>query len=175
MGVPPHVMETACAKAKAWQPESFAQYMDTMNYLPNDILAKVDTASMMHGLEVRTPLVDVKVAEFVSRIPVRFTSQSGADGWEGKPLMRRILRQYFPEVFINRPKMGFMVPLEKWFGQSGELRPMIEERLGNRQSKLLQFFRPEGLRELCAVPPNRKAADQLWQLLFLDLWLEQAK
>jgi hypothetical protein len=67
-----------------------------------------------------------------------------------------------------------MVPLEQWFGPSGALRPMLNERLGNRQSKLLQFFRPEGLRELCTGSPNRKTADKLWQLLFLDLWLEQS-
>ena len=175
IGIPPDVLREAGQRAVAWPPESFARYMDYAGYLPNDILAKVDTASMMHGLEVRTPLVDVEVIKCVSRIPARFTFASREDGgWDGKILLRRILGQYFPEEFIERPKRGFMVPLEKWFGTSGELRPMLDERLSDHHSRLQDFFRLEELRERVKAPMTRRTADQLWQLLFLELWLEQS-
>lgn len=146
------------------------QYMDIETYLPFDILTKVDRASMAHGLEVRTPLVDVKVAECAARIPESLNIAIDARGvYEGKLLLKRLLAKVYPADFLNRPKMGFSVPLTKWFGLKGHLRNDIEVRLLDRNSYLATLFDIHEVKNIVI----QNDARTIWLLLFLEEWLRQ--
>jgi asparagine synthase (glutamine-hydrolysing) len=100
-------------------PLSRIQYVDMKTYLPGDILTKVDRASMAHSLEVRIPLLDHKLAEWVSGLPPDLRLRGG----EGKYLLKRAMRPYLPDDLLYRRKMGFAVPLSRWF--RGPLREVV--------------------------------------------------
>jgi asparagine synthase (glutamine-hydrolysing) len=158
------------ARAGRYSNGNKVQYLDFKSYLPNDILTKVDVASMMHGLEVRTPLVDVRVAEFAATIPESFCLARDSQGqWEGKRLLKQAMQKYYPREFVRRQKMGFSVPLRKWFAADGPLGKEIRERLTSANSPLLELFEPAGISALLAA----NASAPLWLLLFLDEWLRQ--
>jgi asparagine synthase (glutamine-hydrolysing) len=154
--------------------DSLAQYMDYQTYLPFDILTKVDVASMIHGLEVRTPLVDVKVAEFAATIPADVTFGLDQNGqWHSKRLLRQILSKYFPFTFIDRPKMGFSVPIKKWFAPGGALRHDLEDLILRSGAKIHEYFNPAVIEKLVHEHGDKKnMAKSLWQLLFLEYWLK---
>jgi len=148
------------------------QLADLRSYLPNDILTKVDVASMMNSLEVRTPLVDIRVAEFAARIPssLNFGPVEGSeDVFEGKLLLKELLSRFFPKDFVHRRKQGFGVPVSHWFGAGEAAEREVRERLKSPTSPLHAFFRPEGIVERIQEP----GANALWQMLFLDEWLRQ--
>jgi asparagine synthase (glutamine-hydrolysing) len=126
-----------------------AQYLDIMTYLPGSILSKVDIASMMNSLEVRTPIVDIKVFEFAATIPENLNINYNSQGeWEGKLLFKKLLSKYYSPDFLHRPKMGFSTPIEKWLKPSGDYRKLLENRFLSKNSKLHQYFEPETLKKL---------------------------
>jgi asparagine synthase (glutamine-hydrolysing) len=144
--------------------------MDLKTYLPFDILTKVDVASMMHGLEVRTPFVDIRVAEFAATIPESLNMRKNGNGqWEGKLLLKKAMEKYYTPEFVHRPKMGFGVPIQKWFAPNGSLRTAIEERLLDKNSRLYEFFEPVIIKGFL----DQNIAYYLWLLLFLEEWLRQ--
>lgn len=162
--------DQAFARSRHLPPCNLVQYLDIKTYLPFDILTKVDVASMMHGLEVRTPLVDVRVMEFAATIPWELNMARGPDGrWQGKCLLRRLLRRRYRPEFLDRPKMGFGVPIARWFRRDGAHHAALVERLLGRHSLLREWFRPEAIARL--IEENR--AGPLWLLLFLEEWLRQ--
>lgn len=167
---PLETFERAFSAARGSTPAHIAQALDIHTYLPFSILTKVDTASMMHGLEVRTPLVDAKVFEFAATIPEDLSiARDGAGQFAGKLLLKKLLQRYYPEDFVHRPKMGFGVPLQRWFAPGGILHGEVRQRLSDPQSPLFALLRPEGVLEIVdSGNPN-----PIWLLVFLDEWLRQ--
>jgi asparagine synthase (glutamine-hydrolysing) len=146
-----------------------AQALDFNTYLPNDVLAKVDVASMMHGLETRTPFLDINVVEFAATIPQQHNLSEINANWEGKLLLKKNLEKYFPKEFVHRPKMGFAVPVSDWFGDGGSKQNEIRERLLDNQNGFSEFFNRESLEQIA----NGNHAGQQWLLLFMQEWLQQ--
>jgi asparagine synthase (glutamine-hydrolysing) len=157
-------------KAKTYSRLSTVQYMDIKTYLPYDILTKVDIASMMHGLEVRTPLVDIRVMEFAAKIPPYHLIKPNINNiWSGKQIVKKALEKYYPIEFLNRPKMGFSIPAVKWFSSEGILSEYIFDRILNPRSHLFEFFNFDAVQNLMAMKDFRSS----WFFLFLDEWLNQ--
>jgi asparagine synthase (glutamine-hydrolysing) len=141
-------------------------YLDTMTYLPLDILTKVDRMSMAHSLEVRPPLLDAPLVEAVAQLPSRWK----VDGRARKVLFKKAVRGWVPDEILARPKRGFAVPIRHWF--RGPLRRAAEEVLFDRRTLARGLFDPRFVRAL--VDEHRRGRrDQsmrLWALLVLELW-----
>lgn len=156
---------------------SRCQQADIESYLPCDNLAKVDIASMAHGLEVRVPLLDHVLLETAARIPpelrVRLGSQggSGPSGPKTKVLLTQVGSRFFPAGFFERPKRGFSVPIRRWLGgvAPGELIERIDQA-----PTAAALFAPGAVESLVRDPsgdPNQ--GHRIWSVLFLAEWLRQ--
>ncbi|MDR2605133.1 MAG: asparagine synthase (glutamine-hydrolyzing) [Desulfovibrio sp.] len=146
------------------------QFIDTVNYLPDDILVKVDRAAMAVSLEARVPLLDHRIYEFVQRLPAGMLTRGG----ESKRPLRRVLYRYVPRQLIERPKMGFGVPIDHWL--RGPLREWAENLLEPDR------LRREGLLKPNAVYPIwQKHLDGenyqywLWDVIMFQAWLEHRR
>jgi asparagine synthase (glutamine-hydrolysing) len=115
------VLKRHAARADSDHPLSLVQYLDLKTYLVGDINTKVDRASMAHSLEVREPLMDHQLVEWLAGLPPSFKLRSG----EGKYLLKKALDPYLPREILYRPKMGFAVPLAAWF--RGPLRQTVAD------------------------------------------------
>jgi len=167
----PDPLREAFAAAHGQPSVTLARHVDMHGYLPNDILTKVDIASMMHGLECRTPLTDVRIAELSARIPWQLLIHKGGRdyGWTGKLPLRHLLARRLPSAFLDRPKQGFSIPAADWLqGESKESRAVLE-RLLSPDARWRQWLQPEGVREALA----RKHGAQTWHLIVLEEWLQQ--
>jgi asparagine synthase (glutamine-hydrolysing) len=145
------------------------QYLDLMQYLPFDILTKVDVAAMANSLEVRVPLLDHRVVELAATMPSEFKLKPAAGGFEKKAILKSLAKRRYPAPLIDRPKMGFGVPIGDWM--AGPLRPAVEERL--RSPQLSRFFDGRHIEGIWARHlQQRDGTAQIWNLLFLDQWLK---
>ena len=135
-------------------------------YLPDDLLVKVDIASMAVGLEARSPMVDHEFIEFVARLPSRFK----ISGLTLKAIFKKALKGLLPAEILGRRKMGFDVPLEHWF--RGQLRDFLCDILLSRQAVERGYFKPSAVKALVDdhLSGGIDHQSQLWNLLMLELW-----
>ena len=155
-------------------PVSRARMVDIHHYLPASILTKVDVASMMHGLESRTPLTDVRLAELAGRIPVELliSREDGVVGlgkWKGKQPFRKILRRKFSDNFVDRNKRGFDMPVGEWLFGTPARRDEVYERLLGSNSRVMSMLDREAVAKILVERDGYAA----WHLMFLEEWLQQ--
>jgi asparagine synthase (glutamine-hydrolysing) len=144
---------------------SSLQGLDVKNYLPLDILTKVDRMSMAHSIETRVPLLDHKLVEFAATIPPEMNLRGGTT----KYILKRAMQGILPERIINRPKQGFAVPLGYWF--RGRLGSYVHDLLLGDSSKRRGFFNTGYIENLVARHEKGQNLDlQLWTLISFELW-----
>jgi asparagine synthase (glutamine-hydrolysing) len=140
--------------------------VDVETYLPDDLLVKVDIATMAHGLEGRSPFLDHEVMEYCASLP----SDLKLRGRTTKYLLRRAVRGLLPAEIVDRPKQGFAVPIDRWFRR--ELRGMVHEVLLDARTLQRGYFREPVVRRL--LDEHRRGVRgwhaELWSLLVLELW-----
>jgi asparagine synthase (glutamine-hydrolysing) len=143
-----------------------ANRADIHTYLPDDLMVKVDVASMAHGLETRSPLLDHVLLEWAARIPAEVKMKGGT----AKALFKAAMAPYLPREILRRKKMGFGVPLERWFRH--ELRELAYDTLLDRRACARGIMRPDYVRRLLEehTAGTRNHHNRLWALLMLELW-----
>jgi asparagine synthase (glutamine-hydrolysing) len=151
-------------------PLALIQYIDLKTYLVGDINTKVDRASMAHSLEVREPLMDHPLVEWLATLPSRFKLQGG----EGKWLFKRALEPHLPHDVLYRRKMGFAVPLAAWL--RGPLRQRLLDVMQGERLADSGYFNPDALRRLARqhVAGSHDHSAPLWSLLMFDAFLRTA-
>lgn len=154
--------------------DAFTEYMmmlDVLSYLPNDILTKVDRASMAVSLEVRGPLLDHRVVELAASMPLEFKLRDGTDKW----MLRQVLSRYAPPTLFERSKMGFGVPIESWL--RGPLRGWAEDLLAESALRSDAIFQVSPVRDLWAdfIDRGYPCHYPLWDILVFQSWLRAAR
>lgn len=146
-------------------------YMDQLTYLPDDILVKVDRASMAVGLEARVPLLDHRVVEFASRLPLSMKIRNG----EGKWALRQVLYRYVNSTLVDRPKQGFGIPLAGWL--RGALREWAEELLSKVALLEHGIFDPVTVRRVWEdhLAGRGNYHHRLWVVLMMQSWLRRSR
>lgn len=142
-------------------------YTDAVSYLPEDVLAKVDRAAMAVSLETRVPMLDHRVIEYAWSLPLEFKVRNG----EGKWILKRLLERHVPRELIDRPKMGFGVPIDEWL--RGPLRSWAEDLLAVNTLRTQGVFDPQAVRSIW-LDHSSGANDWqylLWPVLTFQSWL----
>jgi len=140
--------------------------VDTRSYLPDDLLVKVDRATMAHGLEARSPFLDHRLVEFAASLPVQLKVRNG----ETKYLLKTAMRGTLPDRILDREKMGFGVPIDRWFRQ--DCREFLRDILLSNRCAARGYFRPEHVRQLVDLHQQTETnyGYRLYALLMLELW-----
>lgn len=142
---------------------------DLVTYLPNNNLAKVDRAGMANSLETRVPFLDHRVVEFALSLPLEYKMRNGVDKW----ILREVLYKYVPKSLIERPKMGFAVPLAFWL--RGPLREWCENLISQKRLEEEGFFDPNMVRMKWKehLSGKRNWENQLWDVIVFQSWLDE--
>jgi len=161
--------EMAFNETAGWPPLSKLMYVDQKTYLPDDMLTKVDRASMAASLEIRVPLLDHRVVEYSASLPDQLKYKNGT----GKYVLKKLLAQYVPETLFERPKRGFGVPIDQWF--RNELKPLLCDYLSPNRIKKEGMFDHKLVEEKIKDHLHGKANHQypLWALLMWEMWREK--
>ena len=141
-------------------------YADTMMYLPDDLLVKVDVATMANSLEARSPFLDHEFMEFAARIPAEMKLR----GMTAKYILKKAFRSLLPDAVLSRGKQGFAVPLDHWF--RSELKEMAFDILLSQRAAGRAYFRQETIRKILDehVSGTWNWQNHIWNLLMLELW-----
>ncbi len=138
---------------------------DYHRYLPDDILVKVDRATMYHSIEGREPLLDHRIAEFMAQVPFEYKYRDG----QSKYLLRKVLERYLPKELIDRPKMGFGIPMFEWFG--AELGELFERYFAREDDRVnMEYVRKLHAEFAAGKPVN---VNLLWFVLVYLMWKER--
>lgn len=142
-----------------------AAWADLHTYLPDDLLVKVDVASMANSLEARSPLLDHKLMEWAARIP----EEQRFAGTETKSLFKQAMEPYLPHDLLYRPKMGFGVPIDRWLRT--DMRDFAYDVLLSSRAERRGLFEPKAVKDLLdAHVSGSNWASRIWALLMLELW-----
>jgi asparagine synthase (glutamine-hydrolysing) len=143
-------------------------HLDTVTYLPDDILVKVDRAAMAHSLETRVPLLDHRIVEFATQLPLSMKIHQGTGKW----ILRELLDRYVPRNLIERPKSGFGVPVGEWL--KGPLHEWAEDLLSEQKLKNGGYFDVKQVRKVWEQHSSGKKNQQyqLWSVLVFQAWLD---
>jgi asparagine synthase (glutamine-hydrolysing) len=159
-------LESLFGGTNGLDPVDAAMSVDVRSYLPYDLLVKADITSMANSLEARSPFLDHEVMELAARLPARFKLR----GRTSKFLLKRAFGDLLPAENVRRPKMGFGVPLGRWF--RGPLRALLCDTVLSREAAGRGYFRPREVQRLVDLHLEGRAdhSFQLWNLLMLELW-----
>ena len=142
---------------------------DSLSYLPDDILVKVDRAAMAVGLETRAPFLDHRVAQVAWRLPMAMKIRGNTSKWA----LRQILYQHVPRELIERPKAGFAMPIGQWL--RGPLRPWASDLLSPELIRRQGYLRPEPIQKLWRdhLEGHADHTPRLWAVLMWQAWLAE--
>ncbi len=143
-------------------------YLDLMTYHPDDILQKVDRAAMSVGLEIRVPFLDHKLVEFIMSLPLKMKIRNGSNKW----ILKQVLYRHLPQELMDRPKMGFAVPVGDWIKES--MREWSEDLISKKRIEKEGYFNAKAVDELWKQHLSGKfnRGHELWNILMFQSWID---
>ena len=167
--IPPNLLDNRSAWPTLEDPVARMMALDGLTYLPDDILVKVDRAAMAVSLETRAPFLDRDVMEFAWRLPMHMKLRDG----KGKWILRQLLDRHVPRALIDRPKMGFGIPLDQWL--RGPLREWAGGLLAEDRLRREGYLRPEAITRTWQAHQRGEGSFgyRLWSVLMFQAWLEE--
>ncbi len=166
MGEPVQIKEDSFAQGEREHPMQGMMNWDYQRYMVDDVLVKVDRATMYNSIEGREPLLDHRIAEFMAQVPFSLKYKDGTS----KYLLKQVLYRYVPRELIDRPKMGFGIPMFEWFSE--DLKVLLEKHLNKKSIEAQGFFNYKEVAREMGEFENGKYVniDKLWFILVFQMW-----